>query len=64
VAQGSHTHNYAGSSSAGGAATVAKTMEGIYTGNEGRQGPSYFGKNRVGALMSNAAVNGDGHYKN
>lgn len=42
----------------------AKTLEGIYTANGGQQGPGYFGKNKVGALMSNATVNGDNHYKN
>lgn len=44
-----HTHN---------------TVNAIYTTNGGQQGPSYFGTNRAGFLMSNATVNGDSHYKN
>lgn len=42
----------------------SKTVYGIYTANGGQQGPSYFGKNRAGFLMSNASVAGDSHYKN
>jgi hypothetical protein len=60
-AAASHTHNYAGSDSAGG---PANTVLGSYTGNGGQQGPSYFGKNKAGFLMSNATVNSDSHYKN
>lgn len=36
---------------------------GSYTANGGQQPPNYFGKNRVGALMMNTAVNGNSHYK-
>ena len=53
--------NYAGSNSAGG---PANKLYGIYTANGGQQGPSYFGTNAAGCLMSNASVNGDSHYKN
>lgn len=43
---------------------AVKSVYGIYTANGGQQGPSYFGKNRAGFLMSNASVAGDSHYKN
>ena len=43
---------------------IHTTMEGTYSGDGGQQGPSYYGKNRVGFLMSNATVNGDSDYKN
>lgn len=62
-----HTHLYAGSSSAGGAANralYANKVYGIYTSNGGQQGPSYYGKNYAGFLMSNASVAGNSHYKN
>lgn len=62
-----HTHSYAGSSSAGGAANsalYANKVYGIYTSNGGQQGPSYYGRNYAGFLMSNASVNGNSHYKN
>ncbi|WP_276789698.1 hypothetical protein [Veillonella magna] len=42
---------------------LARKLEGIYTGNGGKQGPSYFGRGAVGALMSNEAINGDSTYK-
>ena len=66
-AASSHTHNYAGSSSAGGSANsavYANTINATYSGNGGKQGPSYFGKNRLGSLMSNQTINGDTGYKN
>lgn len=62
-----HTHLYAGSSIAGGAANsalYANKVYGIYTGNGGQQGPSYYGKNYAGFLMSNATVNSNSNYKN
>lgn len=40
------------------------TVEGIYTANGGQQPPNYFGKNRIGFLMSNVTVNSDTHFKN
>ena len=43
---------------------IHTTMEGTYSGNGGKQGPGYYGKNRVGFLMSNESVNGDSCYKN
>lgn len=43
---------------------AVKSVYGIYSTNGGQQGPSYFGKNRAGFLMSNASVAGDSHYKN
>ena len=55
-----HTHNYAGSDSAGGAANLLK---GAYTGNGGRQMPNYFGKNKIGALMMNTSINGNSQCK-
>lgn len=55
-----HTHNYAGSDSAGG---PANTVKGAYTSNGGQQGPGYFGRNKVGFLMMNTTVNGNSHYK-
>lgn len=42
----------------------APKMFGKYTGNGGKQPPSYFGTESVGALMSNESVNGDSSYKN
>ena len=45
-------------------ATIASKLEGTYSGSGGQQPPNYFGRNKVGALMSNATVNGDSHYKN
>lgn len=45
-------------------ATLSNTVNGVYTYNGGKQNPDYFGKNRVGFLMSNATVSGDSHYKN
>lgn len=44
--------------------TLSNTVNGVYTLNGGQQGPDYFGKNRVGFLMSNATVAGDTHFKN
>lgn len=41
----------------------ATVLKGIYTQNGGRQPPRYFGRNSVGALMSNEPVNGDTSYK-
>lgn len=52
--------NRAASDSDGGPANVVK---GAYTGNGGQQGPSYFGKNKVGFLMMNTTVNSNSHYK-
>ena len=54
-----HTHNYAGSNSAGGAANLLK---GDYTHNGGQQMPNYFGKNKIGALMMNTKINGNSQY--
>jgi hypothetical protein len=45
-------------------ANYAGAMTGSYTGNGGQQGPSYFGTTRVGSLMMNTVVNGNGDYKN
>lgn len=45
-------------------ATYASKLNGIYTGSGGRQAPNYFGTGKVGALMSNEAINGDSTYKN
>lgn len=59
-AAASHIHNYAGSTSAGGA---AKWLKGDYTTNGGRQEPNYFGVNKVGALMMNTPINGNSQYK-
>jgi len=59
-ASSSHTHNYAGSDSAGGPANVVK---GAYTANGGQQNPNYFGTNRVGFLMMNTTVNSNSEYK-
>lgn len=42
----------------------APKMFGKYTGNGGKQPPSYFGRESVGALMSNESVNGDSSHKN
>lgn len=42
----------------------APKMFGKYTGSGGKQPPSYFGTESVGALMSNESVNGDSSYKN
>ena len=46
------------------ASGYSNTVYGIYTGNGGVQAPNYFGKNRVGFLMSNVSITGDTHYKN
>ena len=59
-AAASHIHNYAGSTSAGGA---ANWLRGDYTGNGGTQQPNYFGVNKVGALMMNIPINGNSEYK-
>ena len=48
----------------GNASGYSNTVYGIYTGNGGVQPPNYFGKNRVGFLMSNVSITGDTHYKN
>jgi hypothetical protein len=61
VSLNGHTHNYAGSNSAGG---PANKLYGIYTGSGGQQGPGYFGTNAAGCLMSNVSVNNDSTYKN
>lgn len=37
---------------------------GTYSGNGGQQGPGYYGRNRVGFLMSNQPVNGYTSYTN
>lgn len=52
--------NYATSA---GSATCSNTVLGSYTSNGGQQNPNYFGKNRVGFLMMNTAVNGNTYYK-
>lgn len=59
-AKASHIHNYAGSSSAGGA---ANWLKGSYTHDGGRQMPNYFGVNKIGALMMNTTINGNSEYK-
>ena len=41
----------------------ATVLKGIYTQNGGKQPSGYFGRNSVGALMSNEEVNGDTSYK-
>jgi hypothetical protein len=48
----------------GNASGYSNTVYGIYTGSGGVQAPNYFGKNRVGFLMSNVSITGDTHYKN
>ena len=48
-----HTHNYAGSSSAGGAANSANIVNGVYTGNGGSQAPSYVSGGNVRFNMMN-----------
>ena len=45
-------------------ATEATKVYGIYTANGGQQGPSFFGKNSAGCLMSNQPINGHDEYKN
>lgn len=55
-----HTHSYAGSNTAGGA---AKWLLGAYTANGGQQPPNYFGVNKVGALMMNTNINSNREYK-
>lgn len=55
-----HTHLYAGSNTAGGA---AKWLLGAYTANGGQQPPNYFGVNKVGALMMNTRINSNTEYK-
>ncbi len=45
-------------------ATTAEKVKGTYSGNGGQQAPNYFGKNKVGFLMSNVPTCGDTHYKN
>ena len=47
-----------------GTATVANSVKAVYTGSGGQQGPGYYGKERMGALMSNASINGHTGYKN
>jgi hypothetical protein len=44
-----HTHN---------------TLNATYSGSGGQQNPSYFGKNKLGSIMSNETVNGHSAYKN
>lgn len=39
------------------------TFVGSYTSNGGQQGPTYFGTNKVGALMMNTTVNSNSQYK-
>lgn len=41
----------------------ATVLKGIYTHDGGKKPSSYFGRNTVGALMSNEPVNGDTSYK-
>lgn len=60
AAAASHTHNYAASNTAGGA---ANWLYGTYTNNGGQQGPNYFGRNKIGALMMNTTINGNINYK-
>ncbi len=55
-----HTHGYAASNVAGG---PANTLLGSYTYSGGQQPPNYFGRNKVGCLMMNTPVNGNGNYK-
>ena len=43
---------------------VAPAVVGTYTGSGGKQGPDYYGQNRVGFLMSNETVGNNGNYKN
>lgn len=43
---------------------TATKVIGMYTGNGGQQGPSFFGKERAGCLMSNQTINGHGEHKN
>lgn len=43
---------------------VAPAVVGTYSGSGGKQGPGYYGKNRVGFLMSNETVGNNGNYKN
>lgn len=45
-------------------ATTATKVYGMYTANGGQQGPSFFGTNSAGCLMSNQSINGHGEYKN
>lgn len=42
----------------------ANKVYGIYTSNGGQQGPSYYGRNYAGFLMSNATIASNSHYKN
>lgn len=44
-------------------ATRANTVLGSYTHNGGQQNPNYFGTNKVGFLMMDTIVNGNGQYK-
>ena len=48
----------------GGTASISNQVMGTYSGNGGQQKPNYYGRNRVGFLMSNQSINGDGNYKN
>ncbi|MBO7695428.1 MAG: tail fiber protein [Methanobrevibacter sp.] len=57
----SNTTNYAGSNAVGGSAISVRAT---YSGSGGKQNPSYFGKEKMGAIMSNESVNGDSKYKN
>ncbi len=54
--------NYA--TSAGSAGIATDKIYGRYTAGGGQQGPSYFGKNYCGFLMSNAIVNNNSEFKN
>lgn len=49
-----HSHNYAGSSSAGGAANSANLVNGVYTSNGGAQAPSYISGGTVRFNMMNS----------
>ena len=53
AAASSHSHNYAGSSSAGGSANSAVLVNGTYSGNGGAQPPSFVSGGQVKFAMMN-----------
>lgn len=63
-ATGTWDINITGKANAADAAEVSNTSWGKYTGNGGKQPPSYFGRERAGFLMSDQNVNGHTGYKN